>query len=75
MENYMQYHVMGSVSQVRMKPGCLPKKFECQSSVLSNILIKYTDKDSKRRSTVTENMELGESSFESSGTNLFYMAY
>ncbi|KAL3271349.1 hypothetical protein HHI36_021835 [Cryptolaemus montrouzieri] len=30
MENYMQYHVMGSVSQVRMKPGCIPKKFECQ---------------------------------------------
>lgn len=21
---------MGSVSQVRMKPGCLPKKFTCQ---------------------------------------------
>lgn len=26
----MQYHVMGSVSQVRMKPGCMPKKFICQ---------------------------------------------
>lgn len=31
MENYMQYHVMGSVAQVRMKSGCLPTKFECQS--------------------------------------------
>ncbi|KAF9419618.1 hypothetical protein HW555_003896, partial [Spodoptera exigua] len=30
MENYMEYHVMGSVSQVRMKPGCMPKKFTCQ---------------------------------------------
>ncbi|XP_060807453.1 uncharacterized protein LOC106143482 isoform X3 [Amyelois transitella] len=31
MENYMQYHVMGSVSQVRMISGCMPKKFICQS--------------------------------------------
>ncbi|CAG9791414.1 unnamed protein product [Diatraea saccharalis] len=28
--NYMQYHIMGKVSQVRMKPGCIPTKFECQ---------------------------------------------
>lgn len=27
----MEYHVMGSVSQVRMKPGCMPKKFIFQS--------------------------------------------
>ncbi|KAL4709139.1 hypothetical protein ACJJTC_015788 [Scirpophaga incertulas] len=31
MENFMEYHVMGSVSQVRMKPGCMPTKFTCQS--------------------------------------------
>ncbi|GBP73874.1 hypothetical protein EVAR_82703_1 [Eumeta japonica] len=30
MENYIQYRVMGSVSQVRMKSGCIPTKFECQ---------------------------------------------
>lgn len=30
MENYMQYHLMGSVSQIRMKPGCIPTKFYCQ---------------------------------------------
>ncbi|XP_060801538.1 uncharacterized protein LOC106142105 [Amyelois transitella] len=30
MENYMQYRIMGYVSQVRMKPGCMPSKFECQ---------------------------------------------
>ncbi|KAG5893373.1 hypothetical protein JTB14_000137 [Gonioctena quinquepunctata] len=30
MDNYMEYHVMGSVSQVRMKAGCFPTKFECQ---------------------------------------------
>ncbi|KAF5294209.1 hypothetical protein FQA39_LY13457 [Lamprigera yunnana] len=30
MENYMKYHLMESVSQVRMKPGCIPTKFACQ---------------------------------------------
>ncbi|XP_063631318.1 zinc finger protein 271-like [Cydia splendana] len=30
MENYMQYHVMGSVSRVHMKTGCIPTKFACQ---------------------------------------------
>ncbi|KAJ8970728.1 hypothetical protein NQ317_017386 [Molorchus minor] len=30
MVNYIEYHVMGTVSQVRMKPGCTPSKFECQ---------------------------------------------
>ncbi|GBO99671.1 hypothetical protein EVAR_60188_1 [Eumeta japonica] len=30
MENYMEYHVMGSVPQVRMEPGCMPTKFTCQ---------------------------------------------
>lgn len=30
MENYMEYHVMGSVSQVRMRSGCTPTRFECQ---------------------------------------------
>lgn len=30
MLNYTEYHVMGRVSQVRMKPGCTPSKFECQ---------------------------------------------
>lgn len=30
MVNYMEYKVMGKVSQVRMIPGCAPSKFECQ---------------------------------------------
>ncbi|XP_037301861.1 uncharacterized protein LOC119192128 [Manduca sexta] len=30
MENYMEYSIMGSVSAIRMKPCCLPSKFECQ---------------------------------------------
>ncbi|XP_045477109.1 uncharacterized protein LOC123682509 isoform X2 [Harmonia axyridis] len=31
MENYMEYRVMGFVSQVRKKPGCIPTKFACQT--------------------------------------------
>ncbi|KAG6440553.1 hypothetical protein O3G_MSEX001304 [Manduca sexta] len=30
MENYMEYSIMGSVSAIRMKPSCLPSRFECQ---------------------------------------------
>ncbi|KAJ8704957.1 hypothetical protein PYW08_012277 [Mythimna loreyi] len=30
MENFMEYHIMGTTSQIRMKPGCLPTKFHCQ---------------------------------------------
>ncbi len=30
MENYMQYHIMGSVSKIVMKSGCIPSKFDCQ---------------------------------------------
>lgn len=30
MENYMEYNIMGSVSAIRMKPSCLPSRFECQ---------------------------------------------
>ncbi|KAL4718237.1 hypothetical protein ACJJTC_018236 [Scirpophaga incertulas] len=32
MINYTKYHIMGKVSQVRMKPDCIPKKFECQEN-------------------------------------------
>ncbi|XP_050559537.1 uncharacterized protein LOC118278943 isoform X12 [Spodoptera frugiperda] len=30
MENYTEYNIMGSVGKIRMKPDCLPSKFECQ---------------------------------------------
>lgn len=30
MENYIEYSVMGSVGKIRMKPDCLPSKFQCQ---------------------------------------------
>lgn len=26
----MEYHIKGSVSAIRMKPSCVPTKFECQ---------------------------------------------
>lgn len=32
MENYIQYTTMGTVSQIRMRTGCLPTKFACQST-------------------------------------------
>ncbi|XP_048000118.1 uncharacterized protein LOC125237175 isoform X1 [Leguminivora glycinivorella] len=30
MDNYMEYHIMGSVAKIRMKPGCIPTRFDCQ---------------------------------------------
>lgn len=30
MLNYTEYHIMGKVSQVRMKHNCIPSKFACQ---------------------------------------------
>lgn len=33
MENFMEYHIMGSVSQIQLKTGCLPSKFDCQSDM------------------------------------------
>ncbi|KAL4707953.1 hypothetical protein ACJJTC_013744 [Scirpophaga incertulas] len=30
MLNYTEYHIMGKVAQVRMKPDCIPSKFGCQ---------------------------------------------
>lgn len=30
MINYMEYRVMGKVSFIRLRPGCLPSRFECQ---------------------------------------------
>ncbi|XP_046975996.1 uncharacterized protein LOC124542107 [Vanessa cardui] len=30
MLNYTEYHIMGKVSKVLLKPGCTPSKFECQ---------------------------------------------
>ena len=29
-KNYMEYHLMGSVKQIKMKPGCIPTKYQCQ---------------------------------------------
>ncbi|GBP30849.1 hypothetical protein EVAR_91590_1 [Eumeta japonica] len=78
MENYMEYHVMGSVSQVRMKPACMPSKFQCQPDrrkrtfnatkrpyILKKqrlTLIKECEKDLEERSVTTKQVEVGESS-------------
>lgn len=51
MENYMQYHVMGSVHQVRMKRECLPTKFHCQSDQ------KNTTSDAEQRMNLLEEFE------------------
>lgn len=52
MENYMQYHLMGSVSQIRMKPGCVPSKFECQKvdkTDISHTIEKPFDHEKKKK--------------------------
>ncbi|KOB68050.1 Uncharacterized protein OBRU01_12991 [Operophtera brumata] len=82
MVNFMEYHVMGSVSQVRMKPLCIPTKFECQSDRrkrTSNTterlyinkkqrktLVEVCINDLEERSIVTKHLELGETSSGSS---------
>ncbi|CAH2269290.1 uncharacterized protein LOC120628610 [Pararge aegeria] len=83
MDNYMEYHVMGSVSQVRMKPGCIPSKFKCQSNRRKqkfNITEQtYVHKKQRKllsdeykiyleeRSNYSEKLEFGETSSGSSG--------
>ncbi|KAK5650115.1 hypothetical protein RI129_001144 [Pyrocoelia pectoralis] len=85
MENYMQYHVLGSVLQVHMKPGCIPRRFECQqdrrkqtsntterSYVLKKkrrILIEDSVKNLAEESASTQ-LQAAASSSESSGTYL-----
>lgn len=32
MLNYTEYHIMGKVSKVLLKPGCTPSKFECEEN-------------------------------------------
>lgn len=49
MENYMQYHLMGSVAQVRMNPGCLPKKFACQPDRKTRITDPTTERPYMRK--------------------------
>ncbi|XP_060810185.1 uncharacterized protein LOC132904272 [Amyelois transitella] len=31
MKNYTEYKIMGSVKQIRMKPNCIPSRFDCQA--------------------------------------------
>ncbi|XP_026322184.1 uncharacterized protein LOC113231863 [Hyposmocoma kahamanoa] len=32
MENYTRYKIMGSVKRIRMKPSCIPSRFDCQTA-------------------------------------------
>lgn len=41
MVNYIEYQIMGHASQILMKPGCVPSKFDCQP-------------DRRKRTTSTE---------------------
>ncbi|CAH2052144.1 unnamed protein product, partial [Iphiclides podalirius] len=77
---------MGSVSQVRMKPGCVPTKFECQpdrrkrtSSTIDRpyilkkqrkMLVEECEKDFEESSNTRKDMELGETSY---GHSVFHV--
>ncbi|XP_050679112.1 transcription factor Adf-1-like isoform X6 [Leptidea sinapis] len=56
MDNYLEYHLMGTVSQVRMKPGCIPTKFEClsDSKIETSIPIKRPNILKKQRKILIE---------------------
>lgn len=78
---------MGSVSQVRMKPGCIPTKFQCQpdrrkrtsdtterpyiQKKQRRTLVEECIKDLEEKSNTTNPLELGETSSRSAGTYLF----
>lgn len=83
----MEYHLMGSVSQIRMKQGCIPKKF-CQPDrrkptsdkterefVLKKqrkMVIEQCGKEIEERRTFdTKQLEHRETSFGSSGIDVF----
>lgn len=86
MENYMEYHLMGSVAQIRMKPGCTPSKFHCQTdsrkctsdTTLRNVkkqrkkLIEVNEKE-RNNSAKQIKLEEMDTLLDSSGTNLFFI--
>lgn len=89
MDNYMEYYLMGSVSQIRMKPGCMPTKFQCQSDrrkrtsdaterpyILKKqrkTLIEECQKDLEERTT--KQVELEEMPCGSSGTYFYPLPF
>ncbi|XP_073966293.1 uncharacterized protein [Choristoneura fumiferana] len=55
MVNYMEYYIMGKVSQVRLKAGCTPKKFVCQGDGRKRTgSTKRTNKKAKKQKTIAE---------------------
>ncbi|KAI8427075.1 hypothetical protein MSG28_014714 [Choristoneura fumiferana] len=55
MVNYMEYYIMGKVSQVRLKAGCTPKKFVCQGDGRKRTgSTKRTNKKAKKQTKIAE---------------------
>ncbi|KAG7296997.1 hypothetical protein JYU34_019916 [Plutella xylostella] len=52
MENYRQYKIMGSVPKIRMKPGCIPSRFNCQTSRKHKLTRTMQQHASKRTAAV-----------------------
>lgn len=90
MENYMEYHVMGSVSQVRMKPGCMPHKFICQPDGATQIsgtterpyiakkprmILEECKNESEEKCTLAKQLSFEEIASSSSGTHLYIITY
>ncbi|KAH9633851.1 hypothetical protein HF086_013740 [Spodoptera exigua] len=79
MQNYMRYHIMGSVPKVLMKSGCVPTKFECQQGKTKRLSdtaerssvskkskkVLMDEKDIVKQSTTTTQLEFSGSSWHS----------
>ncbi|KAL4703972.1 hypothetical protein ACJJTC_000358 [Scirpophaga incertulas] len=57
MENYVQYTTMGSVCQIRMRSGCLPKKFACQPNRPSSSNVSRPVAAKRRRLDLMEELD------------------
>ncbi|GBP12701.1 hypothetical protein EVAR_10341_1 [Eumeta japonica] len=54
MENYTEYRVMGSVSQIRMRADCLPLKFGCQPDIKRRTDIRSLPAKRQKLKTIEE---------------------
>ncbi|KAL4702566.1 hypothetical protein ACJJTC_003065 [Scirpophaga incertulas] len=57
MENYVQYTKMGSVCQIRMRSGCLPKMFVCLPNRLSSSNVSRPVAAKRRRLDLIEELD------------------
>ncbi|KAH9634470.1 hypothetical protein HF086_008304 [Spodoptera exigua] len=56
MENYVQYTTMGSVSQIRMRSGCLATKFACQPDRPGPSMVSRPVATKRRRLAIIEEL-------------------